>query len=160
MTARPAAETLDWGRIFDAHYRSLYRALVGATGSTDGIDDAIQDAFAEGLRGKLPADVRSIESWLFVVALNRVKRRHRRGRRFFPIGRHEAAADELDAAVTRADVVARLSTLSQRERELLVAKFYVGLSQDEIAKALGVPRGTVSSAISRAAARFRAGGRQ
>lgn len=46
MTARPAAETLDWERIFDAHYRSLYRALVGATGSADGVDDAIQDAFS------------------------------------------------------------------------------------------------------------------
>lgn len=160
MTARPTAEALDWERVFDTHYRSLYRALVGATGSTDGVDDAIQDAFAEGLRGKLPADVRSVESWLFVVALNRVKRRHRRGARFLPIGRHEAAPDQFDAAITRADVLARLATLSEGERELLVAKFYVGLSQDELAKALGMPRGTVSSAISRAAARFRAGGRQ
>jgi len=67
MTADTAAKALDWDRLFQTHYRSLYRALVGATGRTDGVDDAIQDAFAQGLRGKLPNEVRSVEGWLFVV---------------------------------------------------------------------------------------------
>ena len=61
MTADTAATALDWDRLFQTHYRSLYRALVGATGRTDGVDDAIQDAFAQGLRGKLPGEVRSVE---------------------------------------------------------------------------------------------------
>lgn len=158
MTAHPAAEALDWERVFQTHYRSLYRALVGATGRTDGVDDAIQDAFAQGLRGSLPREVRSIEAWLFVVALNRIKRSRRRAALFVPLRRQEQAADAEDAALTRVDVLARLEALSPRERELLVAKFYVGLTQDELATALGMPRGTVSSAISRAAARFRAAG--
>jgi RNA polymerase sigma factor (sigma-70 family) len=160
MTADTAAKALDWERLFQTHYRSLYRALVGATGRTDGVDDAIQDAFAQGLRGKLPHDVRSVEGWLFVVALNKIKRTQRRGMRFVPLRRQDQSGDAIDAANTRVDVLARLETLSQRERELLVAKFYVGLSQDEIAKSLGISRGTVSSAVSRAAARFRAGGTQ
>jgi len=159
MTARPAAEALDWERAFDLHYRSLYRALVGATGRPDGVDDAIQDAFAQGLRGKLPADARSIEAWLFVVALNRIRRSRRRAALFLPLRRDDRAADPVDAALRRIDVLARLNALSLGDRQLLVAKFYVGLTQDELAKALGIPRGTVSSAISRAAARFRAGGR-
>jgi len=158
MTARPAAEALDWERVFNTHYRSLYRALVGATGRTDGVDDAIQDAFAQGLRGTLPRDVRSIEAWLFVVALNRIKRSRRRAALFVPLRRTQHAADPVDAALTRIDVLARLEALGPRERELLVAKFYVGLTQDELARALAIPRGTVSSAISRAAARFRAAG--
>jgi RNA polymerase sigma factor (sigma-70 family) len=160
MTADTAAKALDWDHVFQAHYRSLYRALVGATGRTDGVDDAIQDAFAQGLRGKLPGEVRSIEGWLFVVALNRIKRSQRRAMRFVPLRRQDRTADAIDAATTRVDVLARLETLSARERELLVAKFYVGLTQDELARALGISRGTVSSAISRAAARFRAGGTQ
>jgi RNA polymerase sigma factor (sigma-70 family) len=156
MTADPAAaNALDWERVFQAHYHSLFRALVGATGRTDGVEDAIQDAFAQGLRGHLPREVRSIEAWLFVVALNRIKRSRRRATRFVPLRRTEHAADPVDATLTRVDVLARLAALSARERELLVAKFYVGLTQDELAAALGLPRGTVSSAISRAAARFR-----
>ena len=160
MTAHPAAEALDWERVFQTQYHSLFRALVGATGRTDGVEDAIQDAFAQGLRGHLPREVRSIEAWLFVVALNRIKRSRRRAALFVPLRRTERAADPVDAALTRVDVLARLEALSPRERELLVAKFYVGLTQDELAAALGMPRGTVSSAISRAAARFRAGGPQ
>jgi RNA polymerase sigma factor (sigma-70 family) len=160
LTADSAAKALDWEHVFQTHYRSLYRALVGATGRTDGVDDAIQDAFAQGLRGKLPGDVRSVEGWLFVVALNRIKRSQRRGMRFVPLRRQHQSADAIEAATTRVDVLARLKTLSPRERELLVAKFYVGLTQDELATALGISRGTVSSAISRAAARFRAGGTQ
>ena len=77
-----------------------------------------------------------------------------------PLRPQDQSADAIDAATTRVDVLARLETLSPRERELLVAKFYVGLTQDELAKALGISRGTVSSAITRAAARFRAGGTQ
>ncbi len=160
VTADSTAKALDWDRVFQTHYRSLYRALVGATGRTDGVDDAIQDAFAQGLRGKMPGDVRSVEGWLFVVALNRIRRTQRRGMRFVPLRRQDQTTDAIDAATMRVDVLARLETLSTRERELLVAKFYVGLTQDELAKALGISRGTVSSAISRAAARFRAGGTQ
>jgi RNA polymerase sigma factor (sigma-70 family) len=160
VTAHPAAEALDWERVFDLQYRSLYRALVGATGRTDGVDDAIQDAFAQGLRGKLPSDARSVEGWLFIVALNRIRRSRRRAALFVPLRGRDHATDPMDAAVTRIDVLARLDALTPRERELLVAKFYIGLTQDEIARALSIPRGTVSSAISRAAARFRAGGRQ
>jgi RNA polymerase sigma factor (sigma-70 family) len=160
VTADSTAKALDWDRVFQTHYRSLYRALVGATGRTDGVDDAIQDAFAQGLCGKMPGDVRSVEGWLFVVALNRIRRTQRRGMHFVPLRRQDQTADAIDEATMRVDVLARLETLSQRERELLVAKFYVGLTQDELAKALGISRGTVSSAISRAAARFRAGGTQ
>jgi len=64
------------------------------------------------------------------------------------------------AAEDSATISRLLRVLTERERELLVAKFYVGLTQDELANALGISRGTVSSAISRAAARFRAGGTQ
>ena len=81
MTADKTAKALDWDRLFQTHYRSLYRALVGVTGRTDGVDDAIQDAFAEGLRGKLPSEVRSVEGWLFVVALNKIKRTQTLSRR-------------------------------------------------------------------------------
>ena len=62
---------------------------------------------------------------------------------------------ELDDVLRRADVVSTLRLLSLRERELLVAKYYVGLTQEEIARHLGMTRGTAASAISRAASRFR-----
>jgi RNA polymerase sigma factor (sigma-70 family) len=51
--------------------------------------------------------------------------------------------------------VSTLQKLTYRERELLVAKYYIGMSQEEIAQHMGIARGTVASGVSRAAARFR-----
>jgi RNA polymerase sigma factor (sigma-70 family) len=55
----------------------------------------------------------------------------------------------------RADLVRALLALPARDREVLVAKHYVGMTQEEIARHMKIPRGTVSAAISRAAARVR-----
>ena len=62
---------------------------------------------------------------------------------------------EIDRALQRADIRRVLYALTQRERELLIAKHYIGMTQDEIASYMHLPRGTVSAAISRATARFR-----
>jgi RNA polymerase sigma factor (sigma-70 family) len=119
------------------------------------VEDAIQEAFAAAIH-QAPTDLRSPEAWLFVVALNKMRNQQRRARiavRLRLVA--PPAPHELDDALRRADVVATLQRLSPRERELLVAKYYVGMSQEEIAKALGLPRGTVASALSRASAHFR-----
>jgi DNA-binding CsgD family transcriptional regulator len=52
----------------------------------------------------------------------------------------------------RRAVLARVSRLPRRAREVLVLRYYLGLSDQEIAAALGVSRGTVSSTASRALA--------
>lgn len=133
----------------------LVRALAAATGSYEGVEDAVHDAFAEAIR-RAPADLRSVEGWLYAVALNRVRSQRRRVAilrriRLAP----PAPPSDLDQALTRADISRTLRALSPRERELLVAKHYIGMTQDEIAAYMRLPRGTVSAAISRAAARFR-----
>jgi RNA polymerase sigma factor (sigma-70 family) len=47
-------------------------------------------------------------------------------------------------------VVDALSTLPPRQREVLVLRYYGGLSEAEIADATGISRGTVKSTASRA----------
>jgi RNA polymerase sigma factor (sigma-70 family) len=144
-----------WGALYEQLRPNLMRALAAATGTYEGVEDAIQEAFAAALK-QAPADLRSPEAWLFVVALNKLRNQQRRTRLAAtlrlapPPGPHE-----LDDALRRADVISTLQKLTSRERELLVAKYYVGMSQDEIAKHMGIARGTVASGVSRAAARFR-----
>ncbi|HYR94866.1 MAG TPA: sigma-70 family RNA polymerase sigma factor [Methylomirabilota bacterium] len=144
-----------WGALYEQLRPNLVRALASAVGSYDGVEDAIQDAFAAALHGA-PPDLRSPEAWLFVVALNKLRHQQRRSRLAARL-RLVRPPDphELDSALQRADVLATLQRLTQRERTLLIAKYYVGMTQEEIAKHLGIPRGTVASAVSRAAARFR-----
>jgi RNA polymerase sigma factor (sigma-70 family) len=90
------------------------------------------------------------------VALNKLRSQQRRTRlaaRFRIIAPPER--NEFDEVLRRADVVATLGLLTERERTLLVSKYYVRMTQDEIAKQLGMRRGTVAAALSRAAAHFR-----
>jgi RNA polymerase sigma-70 factor, ECF subfamily len=144
-----------WGALYEQIRPNLVRALAAAAGTYDGVEDAIQEAFAAVLQ-QAPADLRSPEAWLFVVALNKLRNQQRRTRlaiRFHLVRAPEP--HELDDALRRADIVSVLQLLSKRERTLLVAKYYVGLTQDEIAQSMGISRGTVASAVSRAAAHFR-----
>ncbi len=49
-------------------------------------------------------------------------------------------------------VLAAIRALPDRQREALVLRFYLDLSEEETARAMGISRGTVKSATSRAVA--------
>lgn len=152
---RVTGAAVDWDELYVRARPGLVRALSAATGSYDGVEDAIQDAFSEAIR-RAPKDLRSVEGWLYTVALNRVRSQRRRAAMLRRLRfASTPPPSELDRALERADISRVLSALTPRERELLVAKHYVGMTQDEIAKYMRLPRGTVAAAISRAAARFR-----
>ncbi len=153
-TQARSAETA-WEVVYERTRPSLVRALTAATGSYDGVEDAIQDAFGEALRHS-PSEPANVEGWLFTIALNRLRSHQRRARILRRLGLIAAPREfEIDQALQRADIRRVLDALTRRERELLIAKHYVGMTQDEIASYMHLPRGTVSAAISRAAARFR-----
>ena len=77
----------------------------------------------------------------------------------------ERPSDELpEPAEPSADIVASdlrdqlrrlLAGLSARERAIVVMRYYCDLSEDETARTLGMPVGTVKSSCSRALARLR-----
>ena len=48
-----------------------------------------------------------------------------------------------------------LALLTERQRSMVVAHYFLGLSQQEIADLLGLRRGTVGATISQALARMR-----
>ena len=151
--AKPAGAA--WEAVYERSRPTLVRALTAAAGSYDGVEDAIQDAFGAALR-RSPSELANVEGWLFTVALNRLRSHRRRARILRRLGLMTAAREsEIDRALERADIRRVLDSLTHRERELLVAKHYVGMTQEEIASTMHLPRGTVSAAISRAAARFR-----
>ena len=66
-----------------------------------------------------------------------------------------AVGDTTTAYDARDAVLAALATLSGRQRAVVVLRYYEGLSEAEIAAALGCSAGTVKSAASRAMAKLR-----
>jgi RNA polymerase sigma factor (sigma-70 family) len=140
-----------WDTLYERFRPTFVRALVGACGTFEGVEDAVQEAFEEGMRREPQVD--NLEGWLYVVGLNRMRRSRRM--RFFSELPPMGSADALAEAATRIDLVRTLSRLRRRERELLIAKYYLGMTQDQIAGLFRLRRGTVSSALARAAERFR-----
>jgi RNA polymerase sigma factor (sigma-70 family) len=69
-----------------------------------------------------------------------------------------SSADPSGAIVQRLEVGRLLQLLTERQRAIVVAHYYLGLSQDEIADSLGIRRGTVSATVSQSLTRMRRGG--
>jgi RNA polymerase sigma-70 factor (ECF subfamily) len=53
------------------------------------------------------------------------------------------------------DLLSELRRLPLRQRQVIAARYLLGLSQDEIATALGIARGTVGALTSQGLARLR-----
>ena len=149
----PNSDPERWEELYDRAFPQVYRALVAATLDPERALDGLHDAFEEGLRNP-PDDDRNLEGWLYRVAL----RKTRRGifRSFRETRMTELPADDPAASVIRRLEVGRLlSFLTERQRAIVVAHYYLGLTQEEIAQALGVRRGTVSATVSQSLARMR-----
>ena len=145
-----------WQELYDRAFPQVYRALVAATLDRERALDGLHDAFEEGLRHP-PSDDRNPEGWLYRVALRKTRRGLLRAVREARMT--ELSSDDPTAAVLqRLEVGRLLALLTERQRAIVVAHYYLGLSQEEIADALGVRRGTVSATVSQSLARMRKSG--
>ena len=147
--------TKRWAELYDRAFPQVYRALVAATLDSERALDGLHDAFEEGLRHP-PADEGNLEGWLYRVALRKTRRSLLRVFREGPMT--EISSEDPTAAVLQRVEVGRLLVLlTERQRSIVVAHYYLGLTQEEIAEALGVRRGTVSATVSQSLARMREG---
>jgi RNA polymerase sigma factor (sigma-70 family) len=140
-----------WEDAYRASYPQVYRGLIALGARPDEAEDALHDAFVRQLEG---ADISSVAGWLFVVAMRRWRRRRWRERIFRPLTGTARAAESVPDA--RIDLFDALHKLPRRQREVLVARYVVGLSQEETAQVLGIARGTVAATATQAARALRA----
>src|SRR5437868_7659132 len=113
-----------WAELYDRAFPQVYRALVAATFDRDRALDGLHDAFEEGLRHP-PADDRNLEGWLYRVALRETRRGLFRAQRETApvVGR---TADDLPALLDRLEVGRLLGLLTERQRAIVVAHYYLG----------------------------------
>ncbi len=147
-------QTGSFAEIYDAHYDPMIRLAYLTTGSLAAAEDIVQDAFTDLYRS-LP-DVLEPQRWLHRVVANRstswlrrliVARRHAgRARRELD----HPPPDAQDTAVRQA-----LLRLSPRYRAAVFLRFYLDMSEMDIAEALGCRPGTVKSLLHRALAVLR-----
>lgn len=91
------------------------------------------------------------------IVVNEARGQHRRARRdLSAAGRVEAFGDPADAWSQRADLSVAVLSLPPRQRAVIVLRFYLDLSEREVAATLGCRPGTVKSQTSKALAKLRA----
>ncbi|MDE3111621.1 MAG: sigma-70 family RNA polymerase sigma factor [Chloroflexota bacterium] len=151
-----------WEHLYRQAYPTVYRALAATLLDADRAADALQEAFIAGLR-RPPRHDRNLPGWLYQVALRKARRDLLRSVRIVfrdLVSAHaqRIANDELDRVLDRISVGELLRLLTERQRSIVVAYYFLDLSQDEIAELLGIKRGTVAATIAQALARMRQGG--
>jgi RNA polymerase sigma-70 factor (sigma-E family) len=147
--------------LYAAHYRALVRLAALLLRETSTSEEVVQDAFV-GLHGawrRLEDPDRAL-AYLRRSVVNgaRSALRHRT-----VVERHAAAPMPHSAsaehgallALEHAQVLAALRTLPERQREVLVLRYYVDLAEADIAEAMGISRGAVKSHASRGMAALR-----
>ncbi len=118
-------------------------------------EDVVQEAFAglyknwSGLR-----DTAAAVGYLRAAVVNGSRsmlRRRRTARAYVPpdLGTARSAESLAIMSAEHRAVVAALAELPARQREVLVLRYYGGLSEAEIAEATGMSKGTVKSTASR-----------
>ena len=136
--------------------------------SPDGdAEDAAQEAFVKAYAalGRFRAGS-PFRPWLLRIVANEARNRRRSaGRRANLVlraaedRRPDDAAPSPESAVLaserRATLLAALNALRDDDREVISARYFLELSESETAEALGIPRGTVKSRLSRALERLR-----
>jgi RNA polymerase sigma-70 factor (sigma-E family) len=144
--------------LFREHHGELVRLAVLMVGDLPTAEDVVQDVYASlHSRWSERAAPDSIVPYVRACVLNgcrSVLRRQAIGRRIGSEHRAEertSAAAESEAILSedRREVLAALTRLPRRRREVLVLRYYLGLSEAEIAAVLGISPGTVKSPAAR-----------
>lgn len=150
-----AGDARAFHQLVDAHADYLYSVACAMLGKGPDAEDVVQDAFIAAMKGLRHFEGRAaLRTWLVAILVRQVAvlRRKRRAMQALPEEAMSDPAGHRDAASAdaRMDVMHVLAQLSPEHREILVLRELEGMSYDEIAAALGVPRGTVESRLFRA----------
>ncbi|MFP1624473.1 RNA polymerase sigma factor [Streptomyces sp. 5K101] len=143
--------------LYHAHRLGMVRLAVLLVDDLATAEDVVQDAFTALYRrhGDHIAEVDNALGYLRTAVVNTsrsVLRRRRTARAWTPPAPADIPSAEEHVVLDEAhrEVLAALSRLTPRRRQVLVLRYWADLSEAEIAQTLGISRGAVKSNASRA----------
>jgi RNA polymerase sigma-70 factor (sigma-E family) len=152
--AEPAR--VDLNALYAAHWRYLVRLAALLVDDTASAEDVVQDAFiALHRRSESLRDPDAALAYLRTTVLNlsrSVLRRRQVARKHLKVAEPEATAPADHEVLVRDEhraALAAVRTLPRHQREVLILRYWSGLSEREIAQTLGISPGSVKSAASR-----------
>lgn len=142
---------------YQQHSRALWAYLFRVTGKVSDADDLVQEAFCRLLQAEVGGlgDV-ELRRYLFRIGSNLLADRWRRAAQEASWLDRLRGTTEAHVPPEYDDAVAReFAALRPRERALLWLAYVEGESHEDIAKALGLSRGSIKVLLSRARGRLR-----
>lgn len=142
--------------VYSAHYSSLVRLGALLLRDSGAAEEIVQDAFVamHGRWNRLRDPDKAL-AYLRTTVVNRCRSRQRH---LMVVDKHmpkslpnEPSAEQAVMATATTDtVIAAMRTLPEKQRTVMVLRYYGELSEAEIAETMGISRGAVKSHASRA----------
>lgn len=153
--------------LFDRHAPHIHRYLARRVGA-HAADDLVAETFLAAFRKRRDYDPGHPDArpWLYGIATNLIGQHHREQRRQYHLRQAagpapaipdlaERAVVQLTAQATRSALAEAVAGLTDKDRDVLLLIAWEDLSYDEVARALGIPLGTVRSRLHRARLKLR-----
>jgi RNA polymerase sigma factor (sigma-70 family) len=143
----------EWDTALEACYARVLRALIGACGSRERAEDGLQDALVAAWKPGVREQVHRPDAWLYRVALRAIGRT--RWRRRFEVKLTEHVRPVAEPTLDKVVALELLRRLTPRQREFVVARYFLDLSYREIAEHWEVSVSGATSTVAQAIARLR-----
>ncbi len=145
--------------LYDEHFRSLVKLASMYVDDRGSAEEVVQDAFVKLLSGNYRIDQGKEASYLRMMVLNgaRSALRKRKVRRLHKPDAPGlvAAAEESGVASSERDrILTAVRRLPEKQASVIILRYYLDLSEAEIADTLGMARGSVKSHAHRGLAKL------
>ncbi|MEW5994815.1 MAG: RNA polymerase sigma factor [Candidatus Zixiibacteriota bacterium] len=154
-----AGDKKAFGTLVERHKKLAYRLALGLVGNKDDAHDISQEAFLRVYKSAATYDeAKPFLPWFYAIISNLCRtwlsRRSRHNSRYVNIDDAAylmVAKGTPESSMIKKEVLARLREALMRlpfaDREIITLQHFRGMSYDEIARLLNIPRGTVMSRL-------------
>ena len=145
--------------LVDRYYEPIYRYLYQYVHDPDRAADLTQETFLKAYNAMPDLDDASnLSAWLFTIAANLARKRHRRRQliQWLPLRRWHATRSGPEQRIAQQDLVSRvLEQLPETYKQCLLLHVWAGLTCAEIGEIVGKSEAAVKMTLVRARRRFR-----
>jgi RNA polymerase sigma-70 factor (ECF subfamily) len=159
-------DTHAYEELVNAYQGIAFRTAYLIARNASDAEDAAQDGFVKAWRalGRFREGA-PFRPWLLRIVANEASNRRRSAGRRVSLALRAAQEPSGDAAPSpeaallsseqRAELLAAVDELPNEQRDVVALRYFLGLSEAEVAETLGIPPGTVKSRNARALERLR-----
>lgn len=156
------------GALIRRYQNYVYRLCFLVMRNEQDAEDMTQETFIRAFRALPRYEIRkgaSFEAWLYRIAVNCCRSRMRR--KWYQVLPWPNPAPEIVSAPEkqpdrqvlhnehREEILEAIDTLGEKHRLVIILRYYAGMSNEEIARTLNIPSGTVRSRLHTARQRLK-----